>query len=105
MTTLGAVRAVRPRGKGPGAGQHHGVRRDAAVHVDELRRAGVGLVLYPLSAFRDRCRALRVYEAIRKDGTQRGVMDLVQTRDDLYRCFDYHGLEGKLDELFDRKGK
>jgi methylisocitrate lyase len=74
--------------------------------VEELRRAGVGLVLYPLSAFRAMsAAALRVYEAIRKDGTQRNVMDLMQTRDDLYRYLDYHTQERKLDELLARKVK
>ena len=74
--------------------------------IDELRRAGVGLVLYPLSAFRAMsAAALRVYEAIRQDGTQRNVIDLMQTRDDLYRYLDYHAQERKLDELLARKGK
>ncbi len=62
--------------------------------VEELGRAGVKLVLYPLSAFRAMsAAALRVYEAIRKDGTQRSVVDIMQTRDDLYRYLDYHAQE------------
>ena len=74
--------------------------------VDELRRAGVGLVLYPLSAFRAMsAAALRVYEAIRKDGTQRNVVDLMQTRADLYRYLDYHAQERKLDALPHQEGK
>jgi len=74
--------------------------------VEELRCAGVGLVLYPLSAFRAMsAAALRVYEAIREDGTQSGVVNIMQTRDDLYRYLGYHAQERKLDELFDRKGK
>ncbi len=65
--------------------------------VAELRRAGVGLVLYPLSAFRAMsAAALRVYEAIRKEGTQRNVVDIMQTRDDLYRYLDYYAQERKL---------
>jgi methylisocitrate lyase len=68
---------------------------------DELARAGVGLILYPLSAFRAMSRAaLEVYEAILRDGTQRGVVDRMQTRDDLYRCLDYHRYEQTLDALF-----
>jgi methylisocitrate lyase len=61
----------------------------------------VSLVLYPLSAFRAmNASALKVYEAIRKDGTQKNVVDLMQTRADLYKYLDYHAYEQKLDELF-----
>jgi methylisocitrate lyase len=69
--------------------------------VAELKRAGVKLVLYPLSAFRAMSRAAqRVYEAIRNEGTQRAVLDTMQTRDELYAVLDYHAYERKLDELF-----
>jgi methylisocitrate lyase len=69
--------------------------------VDELRSADVGLVLYPLSAFRAMNRAaLMVYEAVRKDGTQRNVVGAMQTRDELYDYLDYHEFEQKLDALF-----
>ena len=69
--------------------------------VDELRGAGVGLVLYPLSAFRAMNQAaLTVYEAIRRDGTQKNVLDLMQTRAELYEHLGYHAYEQKLDELF-----
>lgn len=72
--------------------------------VEELRSAGVGLVLYPLSAFRAMsAAALKVYEAIRRDGTQKQVLGSMQTRADLYRYLDYHAFEQKLDELFARK--
>lgn len=72
--------------------------------VEELRNAGVGLVLYPLSAFRAMsAAALQVYEAIRRDGTQKNVIGSMQTRADLYRYLDYHAFEQKLDELFARK--
>jgi methylisocitrate lyase len=74
--------------------------------VEELGRAGVKLVLYPLSAFRAMsAAALRVYEAIRKDGTQRNVVDIMQTRDDLYRYLDYHSQERKIDEDLTSKVK
>jgi methylisocitrate lyase len=67
----------------------------------ELERAGVRLVLYPLSAFRAMSRAAeRVYEAIRREGTQRSVLDSMQTREQLYAVLGYHAYERKLDELF-----
>lgn len=70
-------------------------------NVDELRDAGVGLVLYPLSAFRAMNRAaLNVYQAIRRDGTQKNVLDTMQTRAELYDHLGYHAYEQKLDELF-----
>jgi methylisocitrate lyase len=71
--------------------------------TDELRGAGVGLVLYPLSAFRAMsAAALQVYQAVRRDGTQRAALDLMQTRDDLYRHLGYHALERKVDESLGR---
>jgi methylisocitrate lyase len=74
--------------------------------VEELRSVGVGLVLYPLSAFRAMsAAALKVYEAIRRDGTQKNVLDSMQTRADLYHYLDYHAFEQKLDALFARKEK
>jgi methylisocitrate lyase len=70
----------------------------------ELGSANVAIVLYPLSAFRAmNAAALRVFEAIRRDGTQNGVLDLMQTRDDLYGYLDYHAYEQKLDALFARE--
>jgi methylisocitrate lyase len=69
--------------------------------TSELRSAGVGLVLYPLSAFRAMNKAaLNVYQAIRRDGTQAGVLDTMQTRMELYDYLDYHGYEQRLDALF-----
>jgi methylisocitrate lyase len=69
--------------------------------VDELRAVRVGLALYPLSAFRAaNAAALRVYEAIRREGTQREVVETMQTRAQLYDFLDYHAYEQKLDELF-----
>jgi methylisocitrate lyase len=71
----------------------------------QLAGAGVGLVLYPLSAFRAMNKAaLAVYEAIRRDGTQQAVIDLMQTRMELYDFLRYHGYEQKLDELFSKGG-
>src|SRR5437899_2413879 len=69
--------------------------------LEELRSAGVAIALYPLSAFRAmNAAALRVYTAIRKEGTQKNVVDLMQTRDDLYEALDYLAYERKLDRLF-----
>ena len=67
----------------------------------ELAAAGVRLVLYPLSAFRAAAKAqLTVYGAIRAQGTQKSVLDLMQTRAELYEVLGYHAYEQKLDELF-----
>ncbi|MET0323004.1 MAG: methylisocitrate lyase [Duganella sp.] len=69
--------------------------------VDELRGADVGLVLYPLSAFRAMNKAAEnVYGAIRRDGTQQNVLDTMQTRAELYERINYHSFEEKLDALF-----
>jgi methylisocitrate lyase len=69
--------------------------------TSELAGVGVGLVLYPLSAFRAMNKAaLNVYQAIRRDGTQAGVLDIMQTRMELYDYLDYHGYEQRLDTLF-----
>ena len=69
--------------------------------TEELGRAGVNMVLYPLSAFRAMNKAaLNVYETIRKEGTQKNVVDTMQTRMELYDFLGYHDYEKKLDELF-----
>ncbi|AYR27023.1 methylisocitrate lyase [Herbaspirillum rubrisubalbicans] len=69
--------------------------------VEELKGADVGLVLYPLSAFRAMNKAAEnVYQAIRRDGTQKNVVDTMQTRMELYDRIDYHSYEQRLDALF-----
>jgi methylisocitrate lyase len=69
--------------------------------VDELRSAGVAIALYPLSAFRAMNKAaLNVYTTLRKDGTQKTVVDSMQTRAELYDYLGYHAYESKLDTLF-----
>jgi len=69
----------------------------------ELGDAGVRLALYPLSAFRASARAaLNVYQTLRARGTQKDVIDTMQTRAELYDVLDYHEYERKLDELFGR---
>src|SRR6187399_907392 len=68
---------------------------------EELGTAGVDIVLHCCSAYRAmNLAALKVYEAIRRDGTQKNVVDVMQTRDELYKFLDYHAYEKKLDELF-----
>lgn len=69
--------------------------------VDELRQSGVAMVLYPLSAFRAMNKAAEaVYRAIRADGTQRRVIETMQTREELYDRIGYHAFEQRLDGLF-----
>ena len=74
--------------------------------VEELRSANVAMALYPLTAFRAMNKAaLKVYETVRKEGTQKPVVGEMQTRDELYDYLGYHNYEKKLDELFAaRKG-
>lgn len=72
--------------------------------VEELRRAEVSIVLYPLSAFRAMSKAaLSVYDAIRKQGTQKSVVGLMQTRAELYDYLDYHAFEKNLDRIFSKE--
>src|SRR6266568_5336216 len=69
--------------------------------IGELRGAGVAIALYPLSAFRAMNKAaLSVYRTLRSDGTQKAVLDTMQTRDELYDYLGYHAYEKKLDALF-----
>jgi methylisocitrate lyase len=69
--------------------------------VAELKSADVAMALYPLSAFRAmNAAALKVFQAIRSEGTQRNVIDQMQTRNDLYDYLNYHAYEQKLDQLF-----
>ncbi|MTI64621.1 methylisocitrate lyase [Methylophaga sp.] len=74
--------------------------------VDELAAHDVSLVLYPLSAFRAmNSAALKVYQSVREHGTQQHVVDLMQTRNELYDYLDYHAYEQKLDELYSNNDK
>jgi methylisocitrate lyase len=76
---------------------------------EELGAAGVDIVLHCCSAYRAmNLAALKVYQAIRRDGTQKHVLGDMQTRDELYQYLDYHAYERKLDDLFSvekEKGK
>ena len=68
---------------------------------DQLRDAGVSIVLYPLSAFRAMSKAaLDVYQTIADKGSQTEAVNLMQTRDELYETLNYHSYERKLDKLF-----
>jgi len=72
---------------------------------EELAAAGVSLILYPLSAFRAMSgAALQVYRAIRQEGSQKSVIDIMQSRAELYDILDYSNYERKLDELL-KKGE
>ena len=68
---------------------------------EELASAGVAIQLYPLSAFRAMNKAAEnVYEAIRRDGHQKDVLDTMQTREELYDRIGYYAFEDRLDALF-----
>jgi methylisocitrate lyase len=72
----------------------------------ELGAAGIRLVLYPLSAFRAMSRAaLEVFGAIRREGTQAGVIGRMQTRDELYEVLGYRAFEARLDALYGGRGE
>lgn len=74
--------------------------------VEELASVNIALVLYPLSAFRAMNKAAEnVYNAIRRDGTQKNVVDTMQTRAELYDRIDYHRYEQHLDALFAQQKK
>ena len=71
----------------------------------ELASVGVDMSLYPLSAFRAMSLAAeKVYESLLKQGTQRNVLDIMQTREELYERLNYHEFEQKLDKLFSEEG-
>lgn len=72
--------------------------------TDELREAGVDIALYCCGAYRAMNKAaLNFYETVRREGTQRNIVDTLQTRAELYDFLGYHAYEDKLDELFAQK--
>lgn len=74
--------------------------------IDELADVGIAMALYPLSAFRAMSKAaLSIYETILSEGTQKPVLDAMQTREELYEVLGYHDYEQKLDELFAEREK
>ena len=75
--------------------------RTPLLSLDQLRSAGVGLALYPLSAFRAMSQAaLNIYTTLAETGSQASMLDQMQTRDELYEVLGYHAFEEKLDALF-----
>ena len=69
----------------------------------ELASAGIEMALYPLSAFRAmNAAALKVYSAIKNDGSQTSVLNIMQTRKELYEHLDYYAYEQKLDQLYSK---
>ena len=73
-------------------------------NTDELRSANVAMALYPLSAFRAMNRAAeKVYNVLRQEGTQKSVIDIMQTRNELYESINYYQFEEKLDALYTKK--
>lgn len=72
--------------------------------LDELREVGIAIALYPLSAFRAMNKAAeQVYSTLRKEGTQKSMVPLMQTREELYNSINYYHYEQKLDALFSQK--
>ncbi|UNM95811.1 methylisocitrate lyase [Ignatzschineria rhizosphaerae] len=74
--------------------------------IEELKSVDIAIALYPLSAFRAMNKAAEtVYQTIRKEGTQKSVLPLMQTRDELYQSIRYYDYEDQLDQLFASKKK
>ena len=70
---------------------------------DQLGDVGVDMVLFPLTAFRAMSKAAeKIYISLAKDGTQDGLLDIMQTREELYDRLNYHSFEEKLDELYNK---
>ena len=71
---------------------------------DELKKAGISIILHPLSAFRAMSKAaLEVYSTISEDGNVEKILDQMQSRDELYEILDYHTYEKKIDDLFSKE--
>ena len=72
--------------------------------LDELDSVGIAIALYPLSAFRAMNKAaLNIYKGLRKEGTQKNLVEQMQTREELYEFLDYHEYQKKLDQLFKKE--
>ena len=72
--------------------------------LDELNSVGIAIALYPLSAFRAMNKAaLNIYKGLREEGTQKNLVEQMQTREELYEFLDYHEYEKKLDQLFNKE--
>lgn len=104
MTDLSHYRKIKDSIKAPLLANLTEFGKTDYYSTEQLADVGVDMALYPLSAFRAMSRAAEaVYDAIRKDGTQKAVVDMMQTREELYEVLDYHDYEKKLDELFTKK--
>ena len=74
--------------------------------VEEMRDAGVKIILYPLSAARSMAdAAMKTYEAIKQDGTQKNQIENMQTRTDLYKTLNYEAYEAKVDKVLGKNKK
>jgi methylisocitrate lyase len=74
--------------------------------TEELREADVDIALYCCGAYRAMNKAaLNFYETVRREGTQKNIIDTLQTREELYDFLDYHAYEDKLDALFSRENR
>jgi|TARA_B110000263_G_scaffold247762_1_gene261269 methylisocitrate lyase len=72
--------------------------------LDELDSVDIAIALYPLSAFRAMNKAaLNIYKGLREEGTQKNLVEQMQTREELYEFLDYHEYEKKLDQLFKKE--
>lgn len=101
VTRLEDYRAFKEAARAPVLANLTEFGRTPLFTLDDLRSAGVDIALYPLSAFRAMsAAAVHAYRAIRSDGTQRNVVNDMQTREELYDLIGYHQYERKLDELF-----
>ncbi|HSN16818.1 MAG TPA: methylisocitrate lyase [Gammaproteobacteria bacterium] len=106
LTTLDEYRQFTKNAKAPVLANITEFGKTPMFTTRELGDAGVRLVLYPLSAFRAMSKAAeRVYAELRKQGTQKGVLDTMQTRAELYDVLGYMDYEKKLDELFKQDAK
>ena len=104
LTDLEAYRSVTAEVTVPVMANLTEFGRTPLFSLDQLRDVGVALALYPLSAFRAmNAAADRVYQTIRQSGTQRDLLDVMQTRDQLYDVLDYHEHERRMDQLLEQE--
>jgi methylisocitrate lyase len=105
LTTLEEYRAFTSRIKVPVLANLTEFGKTPLFTLQEMREAGVAMTLYPLTAFRAMSAAAEnTYRTLRAKGTQKSLLDQMQTREQLYETLEYHEYEKKLDELFKRSG-
>lgn len=106
LTTLDEYRQFTAAVKVPVLGNLTEFGKTPLFTLEEMRAAGVALVLYPLSGFRAASAAMaNTYQTIRRDGTQQAAVPAMQTRAELYDVLGYHAYEQKLDQLFKRQSQ